>query len=178
MLWDLLQNWSFLAAVAWNWPPQCSTEGKNEWIVTFTSPYVYVVLWLNKGTTFPLPFYSCCKLIQGLKSSQDIFICRTRNRTDRRCSKHGAQYTGSARVLTEKLNSSSACQKISHLLVKWKSSPLVRILSQANPLRTPWPDFYNIHFIIIPHLHLGLTSGCFPSGFPTKFCMHFYFSHA
>ena len=33
---------------------------------------------------------------------------------------------------------------------------------------SPWSHFLKIHLNIIPHLHLGLPSGLFPSGFPTK----------
>ena len=35
-------------------------------------------------------------------------------------------------------------------------------------LSCPYSHFLKIHFNFIPHLHLGLPSGLFPSGFPTK----------
>ena len=49
-----------------------------------------------------------------------------------------------------------------------KCLPPVSILSQLEPVHTPTFHFLKIHFNIIPHLRLGLPSGLFPSGFPSK----------
>jgi hypothetical protein len=48
-----------------------------------------------------------------------------------------------------------------------KSSPPVPILSQTNAFHVPML-LLKIHYNIILHLHLGLPSGLFPSGIPTK----------
>jgi len=56
-------------------------------------------------------------------------------------------------------------------------SPLVSILSQMNPVQTFPSYFPKIHLILSSHLRLGLPSGLFPSGLPTKFCMRFW-SHS
>jgi hypothetical protein len=56
-----------------------------------------------------------------------------------------------------------------------KSPPLVHILSEINAVHTT-PTYYSkIYFNIIPHLGLGLPSGLFPSGFPTKIVYKFIF---
>jgi hypothetical protein len=47
---------------------------------------------------------------------------------------------------------------------KWP--PPVSILSQLNPVHTPTSD--RSILILSSHLHLGLPSGLFPSGFSTK----------
>jgi hypothetical protein len=49
-----------------------------------------------------------------------------------------------------------------------KSPPLVPILSQTNPVHTTLSFLSKIHFYIIHPLCLGLSSGLFPSGFPTN----------
>ena len=49
-----------------------------------------------------------------------------------------------------------------------KFPPPVPILSQPNPFHTLTAHFLKIHLNIILHLCLGLPSGLFPSGFPTK----------
>jgi len=54
-----------------------------------------------------------------------------------------------------------------------KSPPLIRILSQMNPVYTFPPCFPNIHSNIILLSTPSCSSGLFPSGFRPKFCMHF-----
>jgi len=49
----------------------------------------------------------------------------------------------------------------------YNSPPPVPILSQRNPVRVPNPSLRSI-LVLSFHLRLGLRSGLFPSGFPTK----------
>jgi hypothetical protein len=49
-----------------------------------------------------------------------------------------------------------------------KGPPLVPILSQINPVHTTPSYLSKNHLNISSHLRLGLPSGLFPSGFPTK----------
>ena len=49
-----------------------------------------------------------------------------------------------------------------------KCPPPVSILSQLNRVQAPTSQFLKIHLIKSSHLRLGLPSGLFPSGFPTK----------
>jgi hypothetical protein len=74
-----------------------------------------------------------------------------------------------SRVLLEKLTGSAASQEIPCIL--WnpkvhycthKCQPSLPILSQLHPAPTTPSDFLKTH------LHLGLPSGLFPSGFPTR----------
>ena len=46
--------------------------------------------------------------------------------------------------------------------------PPVCILSQIDPVHTPHPTPWRTIYILFSHLCLGLPSGLFPSGFPTK----------
>ena len=72
-------------------------------------------------------------------------------------------------------NRSSVSLEISRLL--WnpkvhyrihKFPPPVTILSQLDPVHTPHTTFWRSILILSSHLRLGLPSGLFPSGFPTK----------
>jgi hypothetical protein len=49
-----------------------------------------------------------------------------------------------------------------------KSSPLVAVLSQINPVHTTSSYLSKIHLILSSQLLLGLLSGLFPFCFPTK----------
>ena len=49
-----------------------------------------------------------------------------------------------------------------------KRPPPVPILGQPNPVHRPVSHLLEIHPNITTHLRLGLPSGLFPSGFPTK----------
>ena len=49
-----------------------------------------------------------------------------------------------------------------------KRPPPVPILCQLNPVHIPHPTYWRSILILSTHLRLGLPSGLFPSGFPTK----------
>ena len=49
-----------------------------------------------------------------------------------------------------------------------KRPPSVSILGQPNPVHIPTSHLLEIHPKLSKHLRLGLPSGLFPSGFPTK----------
>ena len=49
-----------------------------------------------------------------------------------------------------------------------KRPPPLSILGQPNPVHIPTSHLLEIHPNIISHLRLGLPSGLFPSGFPSK----------
>jgi hypothetical protein len=53
-----------------------------------------------------------------------------------------------------------------------KNPPPALILSQINPVHRP----HLIYLILFTHLCLGLSSGLFPSGFPTNILHAFFFS--
>jgi hypothetical protein len=48
------------------------------------------------------------------------------------------------------------------------NSPLVTILNHTNTVHTTPYYLYKIQLILSTHLHIGLPSGLFPSGFPTN----------
>jgi hypothetical protein len=58
-----------------------------------------------------------------------------------------------------------------------KSPPLVPILRQINPVHVSSSHYLKIHLNIILLLRLGLPSGLFPSGFPTKPTKHLSYPH-
>ena len=71
--------------------------------------------------------------------------------------------------------SSLASQEIPRILWSPKfhygvhnSPPPVPILSQINPFHVPHHTSWRFILILSSHLRLGLPSGLFPSGFPTK----------
>ena len=55
---------------------------------------------------------------------------------------------------------------------KVDSTPFAPILSQINPIHNI-PSLLRCILILIYQLRLGLPSGLFPSGFPTKILVHF-----
>ena len=72
-------------------------------------------------------------------------------------------------------NRFSASQEISHILRNLEvhyhvhmSPPPVPIMSQNNPVHAAPPHLTSWRSILPSHLCLGLPSGLFPSGFPTK----------
>ena len=50
----------------------------------------------------------------------------------------------------------------------YKCPPPLPILSQINPVHALHSTSWRTILVLSSHLHLGLTSGLFPSGFPTK----------
>ena len=99
------------------------------------------------------------------------------------CNSRFYQYHFHAYLLTHSIqqgpsweaNRFSASQEIPHIL--WnpkvhysihKCPPPVPILSQINPVYTSHPTSWRSILILSSHLHLGLPSGLFPPGFPTK----------
>jgi hypothetical protein len=60
-----------------------------------------------------------------------------------------------------------------------KSRPLLPILSQINPFHITQPIFLRSILILLSNLRLGISSGLFPPGFPTKVLYTFIiFMHA
>jgi hypothetical protein len=59
------------------------------------------------------------------------------------------------------------CNPNVHYLIH-KSSPLVRILSQTNPVHNFPPYFPNINSILFSYLRLDFPNGLYQSVFPTK----------
>jgi hypothetical protein len=57
-----------------------------------------------------------------------------------------------------------------------KSPLLVPNLSQIDPVHTTPACLSKIHFKLFTHVRLGLSSGLFPSGFPTNILYAFFFS--
>ena len=53
-------------------------------------------------------------------------------------------------------------------MINFKCPPPVDILSQLDPVHTSHPTSLRSILILSSHLNLGLPSGFFPSGFPTK----------
>jgi len=82
-------------------------------------------------------------------------------------------------------NRSSASQEIARILWNpkkfhyrvYKSPPPVLILSQFIPVHAPHSTSWISILILSSHLYLGLPSGLFPSGFPTKPCIHLSSHH-
>jgi hypothetical protein len=97
--------------------------------------------------------------------------------------KFGLQLISLSRVLLDKLIVKTARQEI--LLLLWnlkihdrvrKSSPLVPIIRQMNPVHNIPPYCPRSVLILSSHLHLGLPSGLFPSVFQAKMLYIFLMS--
>ena len=80
-----------------------------------------------------------------------------------------------SRVLLEKLNGSAASQEIPHIFgtrrfITVLTRALHLSLSWANSIQSsqPPPTSWRSILILSSHLRLGLPSGLFPSGFPTR----------
>ena len=80
-----------------------------------------------------------------------------------------------SRLLFEKLTGSQLVKKFSQHFMEPDSSlpvytcPLpVHILSQLDPVHNPHTTYFKSILILFSHPCLGLASGLFPSGFPTK----------
>ena len=83
--------------------------------------------------------------------------------------------TSWSRVLLEKLTGSAASQEIPHIFGTRRfltelTSARHLSLSWVNSIQSPQPPPTSWRFILIlsSHLRLGLPSGLFPSGFPTR----------
>jgi hypothetical protein len=77
-------------------------------------------------------------------------------------------------VATQELSSILRNPKISYRF--HKSSPLVPILSQTDPVHTIPSYLSEINLLLSTHLSLGLPSGLFPYGFLTNILHAFLFS--
>ena len=84
-----------------------------------------------------------------------------------------------SRILLEKLSGSQLVKKIRRSLCNpkihyciHKCRTPVPILSQINPVHVHHPTSWISILMWSSHLLLGLPSGLFPSGFPTKLCKH------
>jgi len=87
---------------------------------------------------------------------------------------HTYLLTPQSRVFLEKLTGSAASQEIPHIFGTWRFITILTSarhlsLSWANSIQSPQPPPTSWRSILMlsSHLHLGLSSGLFPSGFPT-----------
>ena len=103
------------------------------------------------------------------------------------CRQHTYLLTPCSRVLLEKLTGLAASQEIPRIFGTRKfitvlASARHLSLSWANSIQSPQPPptSWRSIFILSPHLRLGLPSGLFPSGLPTRTlctpppCLHQY----
>jgi hypothetical protein len=80
-------------------------------------------------------------------------------------------YTLNWSRITRSLSNPNVCYSVHSF------PPLFPIINRMNPLDAITPYFLNIHFNMIPHQLLVLTSGLFPPGLSTKIvyislCLH------
>jgi hypothetical protein len=82
-------------------------------------------------------------------------------------------------ILSWEASQFSASQVFPHILCNpkvhyriHKCSPTVPVLSQLDPVQASLPISWRSILLLSSHLRLGLPSGLYPSGFPTKTCIH------
>jgi hypothetical protein len=105
----------------------------------------------------------CCGFVSPLKPIASAgFELATLESTG----KHTNHYTTEAPDQPDTLPRPSWKQKV-HFRVH-NSTPTDPIIPQLHPVSTLQPYSPKIHLILYFHLHVGLPSGHFPSGFPTR----------
>ena len=140
--------------------------------------------------TSTLSLFSCIQLYVGKKfqfeyidGGSSTFVCNVHNIFWRNIWNINYVFYTAYYLLTYSMEQSpsweanwfAASQEIPHIL--WnpnahyrihKCRTPVPILSQINPVHNPHPASWEPFLLLSSHLRLGLPSGLFPTGFPTK----------